>query len=415
MLIHEENAVMPGTLKRALGRFRRNIDATVAIVFALAAVPILTMVGVSIDYAMAARDRAALQEAFDAAALAGSKATVRGEAAARQEAIDLVAANLPSRLRNIAPEITINGATMTVRTAAPHLTQTGLLRVIGVSDIGVTAASVATAAVSDLDVALVLDNTGSMAGQKITELKAATRAMLQDLQAMANPMVRVRVGIVPFDTQVRIQTAAISPAHVDFAALPVGARPPTPVAWPGCVADREQPNDTRDVAPFAGNVQTLYPASQTCGLAPIMPLTSDWTQLNSHVDLMRASGNTNLTIGVVWGMHVLSPGEPLIEGAGVRPNRTLVRAMVVLTDGDNTQNRWTYSRSAIDARARQACTNARDAGLRVYTIRVLNGSEQLLRDCASAPELYYNITNASQLTGVFRSIASDLGQLRISR
>ncbi len=406
---------MPGTLKRVLGRFRRNIDATVAIVFALSAVPILTMVGVSIDYAMAVRDRATIQEAFDAAALAGSKATVRGEAAARQEALDLVAANLPQRLRNVTPEIIINGATMTVRTASPHLTQTGLLRLIGVSDIGVTAASVATAAVSDLDVALVLDNTGSMAGQKLTELKAATRAMLQDLQAMANPMVRVRVGIVPFDTQVRIQTAAISPAHVDFAALPVGVRPPTPVAWPGCMADREQPNDTRDVAPFAGNAQTLYPASQTCGLAPIMPLTSDWTQLNSHVDLMRASGNTNLTIGVVWGMHVLSPGQPLIEGAAVRPDRTLVRAMVVLTDGDNTQNRWTYSRSAIDARSRQACTNARDAGLRVYTVRVLDGSEQLLRDCASSPELYYNITNASQLTGVFRSIASDLGQLRISR
>ena len=43
------------------------------------------------------------------------------------------------------------------------------------------------------------------------------------------------------------------------------------------------------------------------------------------------------------------------------------------------------------------------------------GNEQLLKNCATSPAMYYNVTAASQLAPVFETIAKTLSQLGISR
>ena len=82
--------------------------------------------------------------------------------------------------------------------------------------------------------------------------------------------------------------------------------------------DRDQSNDVLDTTPVAGSVHTLYPAT-TCGqLTSLMPLTdvldlTGCTNLNAKIDAMKASGNTNVTIGLVWAWHALTPNLPLTE------------------------------------------------------------------------------------------------------
>src|SRR3979490_2529096 len=53
-----------------IGRFRRDRRGNIAVIFAIALLPILTAVGCAIDYSLATRMRAKLQAAADAASVA---------------------------------------------------------------------------------------------------------------------------------------------------------------------------------------------------------------------------------------------------------------------------------------------------------------------------------------------------------
>jgi hypothetical protein len=175
------------------------------------------------------------------------------------------------------------------------------------------------------------------------------------------------------------------------------------------VIDRAQPNDVLDTTPSAA---ASYPA-ENCTLSPITPLSYDWIALQSAVDKMKASGKTNLTIGLVWGWHALTPNMPLPEGTA--PSKDTLKYILFMTDGLNTQNRFTTRPDDIDKRTRAVCDNIKKADIRIYTVRVMEGNEQLLKSCATSPAMYYNVTAANQLAPVFETIAKTLSQLRISR
>ena len=56
-----------------------------------------------------------------------------------------------------------------------------------------------------------------------------------------------------------------------------------------------------------------------------------------RVDAMVAGGSTNQTIGLVWGWHAMSQGNPMNPPA--LPSNTS-RYIIILSDGLNTQDRW---------------------------------------------------------------------------
>jgi len=102
----------------------------------------------------------------------------------------------------------------------------------------------------------------------------------------------------------------------------------------------------------------------------------------------------------------MSAPEPAID---------LDKVIVLLTDGENTQNRFTSSTSSIDSRTEKVCTNAKAANIKVYTVRVIDGNATLLRGCATKPEMFYDVDDASELNSVFASIAQNLANLRIAK
>ena len=71
---------------------------------------------------------------------------------------------------------------------------------------------------------------------------------------------------------------------------------------------------------------------------------------------MTPTGNTNVTIGLAWGFQLLSPVAPFNAPA---PAPDLDKVIMLLTDGENTQNRWSSSASSIDARTRRPATTSR--------------------------------------------------------
>ena len=202
--------------------------------------------------------------------------------------------------------------------------------------------------------------------------------------------------------------------HV-FTELPCGwdesERKGTKVNWTGGVIDRVQPYDVQDTSPTMDH-NTWYPAVNTT-LPAMLPLTTDWTALNSKVDQMRANGRTNLTIGLVWGWHALTPNIPLTGASD--PSADVGKYIVFLTDGLNTQNRWSTNSSVINARTTSVCNNIKASGIKIYTIRVMEGDRSILQNCASDPNMYYEVNNASQMDGVFSQIAGKLSAVRLSK
>jgi len=78
-------------------------------------------------------------------------------------------------------------------------------------------------------------------------------------------------------------------------------------------------------------------------------------------------------------------------------------------------NRWTSNASQIDARTTLVCNNIKAAGIKIYTIRVMDGNKSLLQSCATSPNMYYEVNQSSQMASVFAAIAQDLTTLRISK
>jgi hypothetical protein len=127
---------------------------------------------------------------------------------------------------------------------------------------------------------------------------------------------------------------------------------------------------------------------------------------------MAPAGNTNVTIGLAQGWQTLTPAAPYNAPAKASD---LDKVVVLLTDGENTQNRWTTSGSSIDARTQKVCDNAKADNVKLYTVRVINGDAALLKGCASKASMYYDVQQADQLNAAFESIAQNLANLRLSK
>jgi hypothetical protein len=91
--------------------------------------------------------------------------------------------------------------------------------------------------------------------------------------------------------------------------------------------------------------------------------------------------------------------------------------IILLTDGLNTRNRWVSDGTGkdIDPRTKKVCDNVKATTIKVYTVRVIDGNAALLKDCATKPDMYYDVQNTSQLNAVFKKIGDDLATLRISK
>jgi hypothetical protein len=111
---------------------------------------------------------------------------------------------------------------------------------------------------------------------------------------------------------------------------------------------------------------------------------------------------------------VLTKGMPLGDAAVAAGDKRTSKAIVFLTDGDNTQDRFDRSQSNIDARMNTLCAAAKLTEISIYTIRVMAGNQTLLKNCASQPDNYFSITAASDLDPLFQRIARSLLRLRLA-
>jgi Flp pilus assembly protein TadG len=394
-----------------LQRFQSHTGGNFAVMGAVLMLPLAIGAGTSVDYSRAVNVRTKLQSAADATALALARDAGKLTDAELQAKGDVIfaatygAQSGTDRFQRASFTATKTSKLVTV-TVSGSIPNT-LMKLAGMPTTEIAAGGQAAWGVRKIEVALVLDNTGSMAANnKMTELKKAAKNLVSTLEKVATEPGSVKISLVPFTTQVRLDPSLKTASWLDFATT--GTNKAT---WNGCVKDRAQPYDVTDGG------SALYPAV-TCAvstLAPVKALTSDFASLRSAIDGMSPNGNTNITIGLAWGLTTLSPADPMSGGTAFGTDG-VDKFVIALTDGDNTQNAWTTSKYQIDQRTTAACNDIKTASRKVklYTIRVLDGDASLLRNCATSASMFFDVSTASQLDAVFRKIADEISAIRLT-
>jgi Flp pilus assembly protein TadG len=445
-------------MRRLVRNLRTANGANVTVTFALATVPIVGFVGAALDYSHANSVKSALQAATDATALMLSKtASTMTNAQLQTQGYSYLSA-LFTRPEATGLTVTVtysttNGSQILVVSSAN--VKSNFMNMMGISSMKVGADSQVKWGNTRMRVALVLDNTGSMADAgKIDALKTATTGLLDQLKASAVNNGDVLVSIIPFVKDVNVGSSNYKATWIDWSNYDdangscgnngnhfgwgssgrssgrgncnSGWSSSSHSNWNGCVTDRGDDNapnsgdyDTNVTAPSINNVATLFTAEQydSCPQA-IMPLSYDWTGMKALVTAMQPAGNTNQAIGLAHGWMSLVGGGPYPVPPTMDPNYKYQQIIILMSDGLNTQDRWYSDAASIDARQQMTCTNVKAAGITMYTIHVNTDGDPmstLLKNCASSPDKFWMLTTASQLVGVFQKIGTNLSNLRIAQ
>jgi Flp pilus assembly protein TadG len=422
-----------------LTRFWKDRQGNVAPMLGIAIIPLIGFVGAAVDYSQANATRTAFQSALDSTALMLSKnAALQTSGALQTEATNTFNALFTgTNAQNVAVTASyssILGSQLVLSGSAT--VKTNFLSVLGINQIDITASATSTWGNSRLRVALVLDNTGSMASSnKMTALKTASQNLLTQLKSAAVDPEDVYVSIIPFNKDVNVDTSNVNASWLRWDLWnAVNGRcskttyttqsrctshnkiwkPASHSTWNGCVTDRDHNFDTTNDAPLAGS--TLYPTEQysSCPVS-LVGLSNDWTALSNKITAMQPVGNTNQAIGLQLDWQSLTAAPFSIPA--IDPNYKYQQVIILLSDGLNTEDRWYTNASSIDARQKNTCDNIKAAGITIYTVQVNTDGDPtstLLQGCASDPSKFFLLTSSAQIVATFGQIGTALSNLRLA-
>ncbi|MEM1140114.1 MAG: pilus assembly protein [Pseudomonadota bacterium] len=255
-------------------------------VFALSVLPLVTIAGAAVDLSQAVMVRARLAKAVDAAGLAAGAMQNASVQEIEETAQRFFLANYPATELGVPASLQVSVTDGTINLSANAALNTLILKSVGLDKMDVGVKAEVTREQRNIEVILVLDNTGSMAGSgKMNSMKAAATELVNILFGDDAFHPHLKVGLVPFVTSVNIKREGVfdmawmdqngEAAHhginfenedgdyyhnpslgpVNHFALfdAVGN-----TDWKGCVEARPYPHDTQDTAPSNSNPDTKW-------------------------------------------------------------------------------------------------------------------------------------------------------------
>lgn len=440
--------------------FARDQRGAVLPIIAFAFMTLMGSLGASVDLGRAQLVQSKLSSSLDAAGLAAG-ATI-STADVETEVNKYLDANFNGYMGSTLTEVTVtvDSSNTVFSLSATAELPTILMHLFGRDTVEVHADAEVTRSVTGLELALVLDNTGSMAGTRLDALKAAAHELVDILYGGREEVEDLWIGLVPFAQAVNIGTDRTD--WLDATTFTWG-----PTTWYGCVDARLNGYDVTDdpasVRAFTqyyrpddssndwirtdGTYRTPLTLSRGPNAAcsqPVTPLTASRSVVETGIDAMQARGNTHVNLGAVWGWRMLSPrwrgewgGEMDTNDLPLDYNAPRMnKAAVIMTDGENTMSSsvrtahgylsqgrlGTTSSSAavtqLNTRLSQVCTSMKNNNIIVYTIAFGSPGttiQNLLRNCATQPDFYFDSPSDEELSEAFRAIGDSLSNLRISQ
>jgi Flp pilus assembly protein TadG len=256
-------------IRDAARRFVGANDGNIAVIFTIAAIPVIGFVGAAIDYSRTNNARSSVQAALDSTALMLSKDLSSGKITASQ--VPTAAQSYFSALYTnpdgkpvtatgaigpVTATYTANNGNMgnTVQLTVTASVTTDFMKVLSsnLSTMNFTVNSTTAWGNVKMRVALALDNTGSMSDNgKITALRnavASSGGLIDQLSALAKNPGDVYISVIPFAKVVNVGSNYAGATWIDWADW---QNPPT-----------QQPNNGTYQAKLPSNWASIGPGSQ---------------------------------------------------------------------------------------------------------------------------------------------------------
>ncbi|USQ95726.1 ubiquitin-activating E1 FCCH domain-containing protein [Caulobacter sp. RL271] len=214
-------------LSEGAARARRDQSGAIAVQFALLVIPLAVIVFALVDLGRISLQRRQMQDALDAATLIAARSTATTDA-------EMEAVGDPAFLAEVASlNLGLSGANAKFTAGADnHIIGTATAKLKPVianlwtrDDFTVTATSDVVRSSKNLEVALVLDITGSMKGTRITDLKTAASDLVDIIVKDNQVPFYSKVALVPYAAGVNVGT------YADAARGPVPVRAISGAAW----------------------------------------------------------------------------------------------------------------------------------------------------------------------------------------
>lgn len=455
--------------------FGKDDKGGIAILFGISLCLLMGFGALAIDFARGQSTKSSLQQDLDATLLyVGSELTRSAQITDAQAMAQTYFDGLRRQRQAIGDVklVLVQPDATSFQATADAKVPTMLMGIFGVSMLDVQVASEAQVGQQPVEFALVLDNTLSMEGSKLTALKSAANSLVDAIYQGLNADQFVKVSVVPFaeyvnvgqanrnaawmsvpiDTStttnvcqdVREATVVPGSCHdVSYTYTQDGQQktattqqceytygPPvnqcsdvtTTETWNGCAGSRDYPLNVKDE-----NYSVRVPGVMNvwCPNA-ITPMSNQKDTAKAAIDAMYATGNTYIPAGLMWGWATLTSQAPFEEAQDTVNGKSVRKIMVLMTDGFNTISptlpyngyHWGYDTAKANEYTTELCTNAKAANIEIYTIAFEVTDETIksvLQGCASDSGNYHDAADASQLEEAFEKIAADFSPLRLSR
>jgi Mg-chelatase subunit ChlD len=418
------------------GRLRRRVmgpgrpepqRGSAALVLAALLPALVAMAGLAMDTGQLYLAHTRLQAAVDSAALAGSLELPydpdvnNGKVSSAASA--MVQANYPgAALDSVGAGTEVRSVNLAAHADVP-LT---LLAVLGLHSGRVEAK--AAAGFNNLEVALVIDNTGSMKGAPIQQANAAAENLV-NLLIPSGSQAAIKVGLAPFRGKVHLGADS---------GLPAGCVNADNSLNPGLRTEYTQAKYRYPTG------SALRVDSDTCScIPPVQALTENRDAILAAIakqDGLGYGSGTVVSEGLRWGAELLSPAAPYTQGSSDPKVRKI---LILLTDGDTEDgtcggdfamsyrpnNYWTNayygmgdttSHCENGGKLNQAMLSAAAAakaqGVEIFAIRYGDSDStdvSLMKSAASSTpgttDHYFNAPSPYDLDNIFRLIGRQLG------
>ena len=275
---------MRRSLFSGLRRLARPLDdrGNVAIIAALAMGPICVAGLGAADLARATSAKSQLQDALDAAALAAARTSATTDAQLKTHGDRYLGQNLKlgADYRLVASNFRFGADGKVIATAQVSVTPFVAGLITG-GPMAINAATEVVRADMKVEIALVLDTTGSMdEGDKLEDMKDAAEAFVRKMKTVSEKHVEpnaVKISLVPFANTVRVDGTTyrnsswvdqdgISPINDEIFTTATANQHANRFqlfstlgeTWRGCLEMRKAPYDIQDDAPTTATPATLY-------------------------------------------------------------------------------------------------------------------------------------------------------------
>ncbi|MEM9590537.1 MAG: TadE/TadG family type IV pilus assembly protein, partial [Pseudomonadota bacterium] len=189
-------------------QFLREKGGNAALLFGLALVPVIGFIGMATDYGRAMTVRSTLSDAADSAALAVGSWIGLTDKELEAKAKQFFDANYASSLaKNVNGKFEISLVEDNLFVRATASVPTTFLRLVGIDYVDVGVENAIVKRQRNIELALVLDVTGSMnSSGKLGAMKTAANKMMDDLFGQKAVSDTLDVAVVPFAAAVNVGT-----------------------------------------------------------------------------------------------------------------------------------------------------------------------------------------------------------------